>query len=85
MENNDLLSLTVRNKKGIVFQGEAKSVTSLNEIGWFDILPKHAHFITMIKEKLVIGIDRQEKREIPVVSGILRVWNNEVKAFLDKF
>lgn len=44
-----LLHVKIITPKVDLFDGDAKSVSSVNSAGSFDILPKHANFITMIE------------------------------------
>lgn len=74
--------VTVRDTETIHFEGKAISLSTANPYGYFDILPRHKNFITNIEEKIIIHISPTEKKEIPVDSGILRVFNNNVEIFL---
>jgi F0F1-type ATP synthase epsilon subunit len=64
------------------FSGLARSVSSKNSLGNFDILPKHINFITLIFDELII--QTQEKRKIvyKFQRGVLEVSENKVKIFL---
>jgi F0F1-type ATP synthase epsilon subunit len=64
------------------FSGLARSVSSKNRLGNFDILPKHINFITLIFDELII--QTQEKRKIvyKFQRGVLEVNENKVKIFL---
>lgn len=70
-------------KPGItLFEGEAISLTSVNEKGIFDILPYHANFISVIKDKIVIKDVTGTERKIEIEKGILRFTGNNVTVFL---
>ena len=77
-----LLKLKVRTPEKSVYEGDAKSVSSVNERGPFDVLSAHQNFITLIREKLVIYDVNGEKQDIPVQRGVMRVHENEVTIFL---
>lgn len=79
---SDLLSVTIRNRDGIVFQAEAKTLSTKNKIGKFDILKNHANFISIINDTLLIQTSTGEKKEFPVESGILKVKENIVDIYL---
>ena len=76
------LQLQVSTPEKEIFSGEAKAVSSVNERGPFDVLPAHQNFITLIKEKLSIIDRNNEKQDIEVQSGVMRVHENEVTIFL---
>lgn len=79
---NDLLSVTIRNRDGIIFQTEAKSLSAKNKIGKFDVLRGHANFISIITEGLVIELQDGTKKEFAVDSGVLKVKENIVDIYL---
>lgn len=83
IKSRDLLSLTVRSRDKILFQGEVKAVSSENEAGVFDVLPQHANFISIIKNNLVILEPNSQKRTFELKIGLLKVWENEAYVYLD--
>ena len=64
------------------FKGKAKSVSSTNKVGNFDVLPHHSNFITVIKDKLIIRTDDENRVEYEFKKGVLKVSDNEVEIFL---
>jgi len=76
------LFLKVITRQGILFDGEIKSVSSTNEAGNFDVLRKHAQFISIIKNKIVIRKLDDTVNEIPVDNAIMRVKGEQVQVFL---
>ncbi len=76
------LFLKVITRQGILFDGEIKSVSSTNEAGNFDVLRKHAQFISIIKNKIVIRKLDDTINEIPVDNAIMRVKGEQVQVFL---
>lgn len=83
MKNVDKILVEIKNSEVIVFSGEAKSLSSVNEKGSFDILPFHANFFSIIKEKITIISHDDKKTEISVKdNGILRVMENKISIFL---
>ena len=80
--NNELLEISVRTRDRVIYSGKAKSVTSVNDKGTFDILPKHSNFISLINELLIIREPGGTTRKIPVDSGILRVERDQIEVFL---
>ncbi len=79
---NDNLSLFVRDRDEIVFDGEVKSVSSVNKKGKFDILPKHANFISLVDQTLIARKVAGGEETIKVDEGVLRVRQNKVEVYL---
>ena len=82
MDNNKLLSVTVKGPIKQEFQGEAISVTSLNKVGKFDVLPFHANFITLIREYVIIEQQDKKKITFPLQSGIMKVFEDKVNILI---
>jgi len=79
---SELLNISVWTRDAVLYQGKAKALSSVNSRGKFDVLDHHANFISLIKDYLRITIETGEVREIHIKHGILRVYQNQVKAFL---
>jgi F0F1-type ATP synthase epsilon subunit len=82
MVNPSSLTVVIKNKERILFSGQAQAITSVNDKGPFDILCQHENFISLIKEKIIIHITLQEKKEIQIESGIVRAYNDKVFAYV---
>lgn len=76
------LFVTIRNRQKIVFDDEVKGMTSINDIGIFDILPQHESFICMVKERLVLYKKDNSQQEMKIVKGILKAYKNNVQVYL---
>jgi F0F1-type ATP synthase epsilon subunit len=48
------IKLTVRDAENIIFQGEVDRISSFNEVGRFDVYPKHANFISIKRQQLTV-------------------------------
>lgn len=68
--------------KEVFFQGEAFSVSSKNQLGKFDILPRHTNFITLIFDELTIVTSKKERITYHFKKGVLEVTKNKVNIFL---
>jgi F0F1-type ATP synthase epsilon subunit len=68
--------------KEVFYQGEAISVSSQNQLGKFDILPKHTNFITLIFDELSIVTLKGEKITYRFKRGVLEVTKNKVNIYL---
>jgi len=76
------LYLKVRTRRGISFESEIQSLTGFNEVGRFDVLRKHAQFISHIKDKIIVRMLDGTTKEIPVENSIMRVKGEKVLVFV---
>jgi F0F1-type ATP synthase epsilon subunit len=66
------------------FEGNAKSISALNDTGYFDVLTGHHNFITMLKAcDLKVLPDEGEEMVIPIARGLMHVRDDRVLVFLD--
>lgn len=78
----DVMSLKVISPEGVIFEGEAKALELLNELGPFSVFPYHETFITIIKSNIKIFDKNEHQKEIPIENGIIRIYLNKVEVFL---
>jgi len=83
MNNSSNLTVVIRNKDKVLYNGQAYAVTSINDGGIFDILPQHESFISLIKEKVVVHPTQKENKEIQIENGILRVYKDKVYVYVN--
>lgn len=67
----------------VYFDGEAESISAVNETGPFDILPKHHNFMTLLDACEVIVRSGGNEEKIPITRGIMHVKADEIIVFLD--
>lgn len=77
----ETISVVIRKKDGVVWQGAASSLTSTNTVGTFDILPEHTHFVGLIEQYVIVRVEKQEKKW-SIERGILSVKDGVVEAYL---
>ena len=82
-EYKETIRVVVRNRIQVLFNEEAKSVTSKNDTGTFDVLPEHSNFISLISSPLVIRKTNGQKQEITFKNGLLKVKDNSVHCYVD--
>ncbi len=82
MKIKDSLQVEVRSRQGLVFEGELAAVSSYNTVGPFDVLPKHANFVSMILRKVVLRRHDGRTDEITLENGVMIVEENKVTIFL---
>lgn len=75
------ISLTIRTREGVIYEGTVTGLTSTNKVGKFDVLEEHANFITIIKDKLII-YEKDQQKEFNLDNGIMKVVENKVEVLL---
>ncbi len=83
MPNISNLSVVIRNRDKILFNGNAYAVTSTNDKGVFDILSQHENFISILKEKVIIHLTQKESQEIQIDNGVIRVYKDKVQIYIN--
>jgi F0F1-type ATP synthase epsilon subunit len=76
------LSVIIKDRQGEVFSGQVLTVSSLNHVGQFDVMPLHANMVTTIQEKIVLQKTEGHFETIEIQSGLLRVRQNNVEIFV---
>jgi len=66
------------------FKGFAKSISSFDEKGPFDVLPAHENFVTDFYKKIEIVPYQGEKIVYEEAKGILEISDNVARVFLEK-
>lgn len=77
------LTVIARAPFEVYYEGPARSVSSRNRIGKFDILPGHADFFSMLEAGAVTIQTATDQVEIALDNGILTARNNKVMIFLN--
>ncbi len=75
-------SVTVRDRNGIVFDGEVRALSAYNAKGLFDILPVHSNFISVLRQKLILHKVDGSKQEMNLESGVVRALLNKVVVYV---
>lgn len=76
------LDVSIKSKNKVFYEGKAYSVSSLNDTGFFDILPQHANFITLVRSSIILDKDLPTRKEIKIDRGVLMVSMNNVSGFI---
>ena len=82
-EFKEVIKVDIRNRKEQFFQGEAKTVSSLNDTGEFDVLPRHANFVTLIRGYIIIDKGLPSEKKFDIDNGVLAAKTNAVDIYLD--
>jgi F0F1-type ATP synthase epsilon subunit len=79
------MQLHIYSLKGVLFEGEAKSVNLMTDLGEITILDNHEPFLTVLKERAIRITDAFGKENFVQASGgFLEVKpNNEVSVLIN--
>jgi F-type H+-transporting ATPase subunit epsilon len=79
-----VLNVIARAPFQLYYQGEAQSVSAVNRIGDFDILPGHADFFSVLSPgEVIIETAAPEPISFNINNGIITVRDNEVLLFVN--
>lgn len=77
------LTVIARAPFNVYYEGPAQSLTALNKVGPFDILPGHADFFSMLRPGEVIIETDGDPVSFNISNGIIAVRDNEVLLFVN--
>jgi F-type H+-transporting ATPase subunit epsilon len=78
-----ILSVQILSPRGVVWQGKAQAISSENSQGPFDLLPEHAHFISMINNKPIVVVTNNGEEKFTFETAVIRLIDNKVNIFVD--
>jgi len=82
-QKSKALKVLIRSKNKTFFDGVCYSVSSMNDVGEFDILSEHANFVTLIKNKIIIDKSMDSEKTISIDNkAVLNIINNQVDVYL---
>ena len=80
---SDTLSVRIVTPEAVVWEGSARSVSSKNSAGPFDVLPDHANMVTLIeREPIVVDTDAGEHR-FEFSKAVIYVRESTVSVYAD--
>lgn len=80
-----ILNVIARSPFNVYYEGPAQSLSAVNRVGPFDILPGHADFFSVLSAGEIV-IETQlgtDPVSFDVNNGIITVRDNEVLLFVD--
>lgn len=80
---SEKLNVTARAPFNLYYEGPADSVTAINKVGQFDIMPGHADFFSIINPGEVLIETGKEPVSFNIKNGIITVRDNEVFLFVN--
>ena len=79
----NILNVQISNPDKQIWQGQAKSVSSVNSNGPFDILPLHANFITIIENQPIKIQTPEGQKEFQFPNAIIYTSKNTVQIYTE--
>lgn len=76
-------NLRIITKNKILFEGDARSLTSHNTVGNFDILPEHSTFISLIDKSVSYESEAGKVVKLTINNGLIKVIGNQVTVLID--
>lgn len=67
----------------VYFDGEAESISAINDTGPFDILSGHHNFMTLLNPCDIIVRTERGEEKVTIQRGIMHVKADQVVVFLD--
>ncbi len=67
----------------VYFEGDAHSISAVNEVGPFDILPKHRNFLTMLLPCTINIQTPGGQKDVKVTRALMHVKSDRVVVFMD--
>lgn len=77
------LSVIARAPFEVYYEGDASSVSAINRVGEFDILPGHADFFSVLSPCEVRIETDKEPVEFTISNGIITARDNQVMLFVN--
>ena len=75
------IHVRINSPEKVLWEGEADSVSSVNSLGPFDILPLHTNFITFIEKKPIVVRTGTEKKEYTFDNSVIYASKNIVLVY----
>jgi F0F1-type ATP synthase epsilon subunit len=83
MNEKPVLHVKISTPTEVLFEGDASSVSSVNSQGAFDILPKHANFVTLVKGEPIAVRTEQRERQYSFKNAVIHTESSKVRIYGD--
>lgn len=82
-EQQQQLNVIVLSPYETFYDGVANSVSAVNKIGPFDVLPGHINFMSLLSRGSIKLNTPSGEKSFKLERGILKVHDNQVKVFVN--
>ncbi len=76
------LTVYVGSPDRVLYDGQAHSISTVDEKGPLDVLPAHENFISIIQDHVSLIDTNDKKQEFKLEAGVLHVNENQVEIFI---
>ncbi len=83
MKEKFVLQVKISTPTEVLWEGEANSVSSVNSQGTFDILPKHANFVTLVKGEPISVRTEHRERQYSFKNAVIHTDQSRVRIYGD--
>lgn len=84
MDKKNVLHIKIHSPFRTYFDGNAVSISAVNDTGPFDILAHHHKFMTILNPgEVIVRGDGEQQQRYKIDRGIMHVRDNQVTVFLD--
>ena len=77
-----ILTVLIRGRDTVHYGGKASAISSKNNKGPLDILPRHTHFISLIQDGVTIHKTDGSTQKINFVNAVLKVKDDKVEIYI---
>ncbi len=78
---DELLHVRINTPEKLLWEGDARSVSSKNVDGPFDILPMHANFITIVENEKIFVRTASETKDFSFPHSVIYAHANAVNIY----
>lgn len=82
MSGQKIFKVKVRDTENVVFEGDVERISSVNEVGPFDIYPMHANFISIVRNELILYNNKEKVKELKFEQAVMKVKKDVAQIFL---
>jgi F0F1-type ATP synthase epsilon subunit len=82
-KNTPVIKVKISTPTDVLWEGEAESVSSINSQGPFDILPKHANFVTLVQGEPISVRSDQRERQYSFKNAVIHTDKDSVRIYGD--
>lgn len=77
------MSVKVHAPFQVYFEGDAYSISAINAVGPFDVLPKHHNFLSILQSCMISIQALDGVKKIHISRGLMHVKSDRVVVFVD--
>jgi F0F1-type ATP synthase epsilon subunit len=81
-DREKVFEVTIRSKEKLLYKGVARTLSSENEEGPFDVLYSHANFITLIFGYVVIDKGLPTELSFQLEKGVMHVTGDVIQVYV---